>query len=81
MSAPLSTGDRSAIEAIVESLEAAWNAGDAEAFAAPFTVDADFVNVRAEHHRGRAAVAAGHAAILRTVYAGSTNHTRSRRLV
>jgi uncharacterized protein (TIGR02246 family) len=69
----LSAADRSAIEALVASLEAAWNAGDGDAFAAPFTVDADFVNIRAEHHRGRAAIAAGHAAILTTIYAGSTN--------
>jgi len=66
--------DRATIDALVASLEAAWNAGDADAFAAPFAADADFVNVRAEHHRGRAAIAAGHAAILRTVYAGSTVH-------
>src|SRR6185295_18476642 len=73
MNPPISTDDRAAIEALVASLEAAWNAGDGDAFAAPFTVDADFVNIRAEHHRGRAAIAAGHAAILSTIYAGSTN--------
>jgi len=74
MNPPISTDDRAAIEALVASLEAAWNAGDGDAFAAPFAVDADFVNIRAEHHRGRAEIAAGHAAILRTIYAGSTNH-------
>ena len=73
MTESLSAADRNAIEALVASLEAAWNAADADAFAAPFTVDADFVNIRAEHHRGRAAIAAGHAAILSTIYAGSTN--------
>ena len=57
----------------VHSLEAAWNAGDGDAFAAPFAADADFVNVRAEHHRGRQAIAAGHTAIFRSIYAGSTN--------
>jgi hypothetical protein len=56
----LGEADRTTIDALVASLEAAWTAGDADAFAA----DADFVNVRAEHHRGRAAIAAGHAAIL-----------------
>ncbi len=64
--------DRSAIEKLVATLEAAWNAADGDAFAAPFAPDADFVNVRAEHHRGRQAIAAGHAAILGTIYAGST---------
>jgi len=74
VNASLSAVDRAAIEELVASLEAAWNAGDGDAFAAPFTVDTDFVNIRAEHFRGRAAVAAGHVAILRTIYAGSTNH-------
>ena len=74
MTVALSAADRTALEALVASLEAAWNAGDADAFAAPFAVDADFVNIRAEHHHGRAGIAAGHAAILRTIYAGSTNH-------
>jgi uncharacterized protein (TIGR02246 family) len=70
----LSAADRTALEALVASLEAAWNAGDADAFAAPFAGDADFVNIRAEHHRGRTEIAAGHAGIFRTMYAGSINH-------
>lgn len=74
MTALLPPEDRSAIEAIVARLEAAWNAADGDAFAAPFADDADFVNIRAEHHHGRAAVAAGHTAIFQTIYAGSTNH-------
>ncbi|MBA3554906.1 MAG: SgcJ/EcaC family oxidoreductase [Gemmatimonadales bacterium] len=53
--------------------EAAWNAMDGGAFAAPFAAEADFVNIRGEHFRGRAAIAAGHAALFRTIYAGSTN--------
>jgi uncharacterized protein (TIGR02246 family) len=73
VNAPLNSDDRTTIETLVATLEAAWNAGDADAFAAPFTDDADFVNIRAEHFRGRPAVAAGHAAIFRTIYAGSTN--------
>jgi uncharacterized protein (TIGR02246 family) len=73
VTAALQAADHAAIERLVSTLEAAWNAADGEAFAAPFEPDADFVNVRAEHHQGRAAIAAGHAAILRTIYAGSTN--------
>lgn len=72
MSADLPPGDRSAIEALVGTLEAAWKAMDGLAFAAPFAVDADFVNIRGEHFRGRTAIAAGHAAIFKTIYAGST---------
>jgi len=65
--------DRAVIESIVSQLEAAWNAMDSVAFAAPFAADADFVTVRGEHFRGRSAIAAGHTAIFRTIYAGSRN--------
>ena len=65
--------DRSSIEALVQSMEDAWNAGDGAAFAAPMANDADFVNVRGEHFRGRDTIAGGHSAIFRTIYAGSTN--------
>ena len=65
--------DRGAIERIVKSMEAAWNAGDGAGFAAPFAADADFVTIRAERFRGREAIGAGHAAIFRTIYAGSVN--------
>jgi uncharacterized protein (TIGR02246 family) len=67
-------GDRAALESIVGQLEAAWNAMDGVAFAAPCAGDADFVTIRGEHFCGRPAIAAGHAAIFRTIYAGSTVH-------
>ena len=67
------SADRSAVDAIVAGLEAAWNAGDGGRFGGPFAGDADFVTIRAEHLRGREAIAGGHAAILRTIYAGSVN--------
>ena len=73
MDTELSNADESALAHIVGLLEAAWNAGDGEAFAAPFAEDADFVNIRGEHARGRRAIAAGHTAIFRTIYAGSAN--------
>lgn len=72
MPVDLSPGARSALENIVRQLEAAWNAVDASAFASHFAQDADFVNIRGEHHQGRPAIAAGHAAIFRTIYLGST---------
>jgi uncharacterized protein (TIGR02246 family) len=68
----LSPTDRAALEGIVHGLQSAWNAGDGPGFAAAFAEDADFVNIRGEHHKGRAAISAGHEAILRTVYAGSS---------
>jgi uncharacterized protein (TIGR02246 family) len=73
MPTDLSATDRAALADVVRRLEAAWNAMDGAAFAADFGEDADFVNVRGEHVRGRAAIAAGHVAILATIYAGSTN--------
>ena len=58
-------------EPIVQRLEDAWNAADGAAFGAPFAPDADFVNVRGDHHTGPA-IAAGHQQIFDTIYAGST---------
>jgi uncharacterized protein (TIGR02246 family) len=73
MPAALGPRDRTALERLVGQLEDAWNAMDDAAFAAPFAVDADFVNIRGEHFRGRPAIAAGHAGIFGTIYAGSVN--------
>ena len=72
MSPELIAADRGALEKIVGQLEAAWNAMDGAAFAAPFADDADFVNIRGEHHRGKPAIAAGHTAIFKSIYAGSS---------
>jgi uncharacterized protein (TIGR02246 family) len=72
--ADLTPADQAAFEKIVRQLEAAWNAMDGSAFAAPFAAEADFVNIRGEYFRGQAVIAAGHAALFQTIYAGSTNH-------
>ena len=58
--------------AIAARLEAAWNAADADGFAAEFTPDADFVNVRGDYASGRGAIETAHAHIWSTIYAGST---------
>jgi uncharacterized protein (TIGR02246 family) len=73
MSDTLSPADYTAIEKIIRKLESAWNVGDGTALAAPFAPDADFVTIRAEHFQGRDAIAAGHQAIFRSIYAGSEN--------
>ncbi len=57
---------------LVAQLERAWNAADGAAFGEAFVEDADFVNVRGEHHRGSVAVARGHQGIFESIYAGST---------
>ena len=61
---------------MLSRLEDAWNDADGDAFGAPFTDDASFVNVRGELHVGATAIGAGHAGIFATIYAGSTNRMR-----
>lgn len=76
----LSPADTDALHRMVADLESAWNAGDGAAFAKDFAEDADFVNVRAEHHRGKEAIAAGHQGIFDSIYRGSTNRYAVRSL-
>ncbi len=66
--------DHAAFTGILRDLEDAWNAGDGPAFVAAMAEDADFVTIRADHLRGRNAIAASHAGIFSTIYAGSRNH-------
>ena len=65
--------DRAAFAGLLRDLQDAWNAGDGPAFAAAMAEDADFVTIRADHLRGRNAIAASHAGIFSTIYAGSRN--------
>jgi uncharacterized protein (TIGR02246 family) len=57
---------------IIGRLERAWNGADGAAFGEPFAADADFVDIRGVHHRGREAIAAGHQAIFDSIYEDST---------
>ena len=65
--------DAAAFGGIIQDLETAWNAGDADRFAARMAEDADFVTIRAEHLHGRQEIAASHRHIFTTIYAGSRN--------
>ncbi len=58
-------------KALIAELQAGWNAGNGEAFAAPFAEDADFVTVAGQHARGRQAIADNHNRIFSTIYKGS----------
>ena len=58
---------------VLGRLEQAWNDGDGDAFGALYAEDATFVTIRGEWATGGTAIAAGHAEIFRTIYAGSTN--------
>jgi uncharacterized protein (TIGR02246 family) len=65
--------DEAAIRAIAQRLQDGWNAGDGDAFAAPFAEDADYVIVDGAFIKGRAVIAAGHRQLLATVHKGSVN--------
>lgn len=56
---------------IVTQLQQAWNEADGMAFAAPFTPDADFVDIRGDYHHSQAAIGQGHQHIFNTIYKDS----------
>jgi uncharacterized protein (TIGR02246 family) len=58
---------------VLERLEKAWNDGDGDAFGSNYAPEASFVTIRGEHIIGRTAIAAGHAGIFSSIYAGSVN--------
>lgn len=55
----------------LEVLELGWNSADGSRFAQPFADDADFVDIRGDHHRGQAMIANGHDAIFASIYKAS----------
>ena len=65
--------DEAAIRRIVKAVEDGWNAGDGNAFAAPFAEDADYVVVNGMRIKGRETIASGHQQIFDTIYKGSHN--------
>ena len=71
-SGALSNKAQLTIEILLSHLETAWNSADASKFAAEFTEDADFVNIRGDYISGRQAIVQGHADIWGGIYAGST---------
>jgi uncharacterized protein (TIGR02246 family) len=63
--------DGPAVRDIHQRMIDAWNAGDAVAFAAPFTDDADFIAFEGTHLQGRAAITSFHEQLFETVLRGS----------
>jgi uncharacterized protein (TIGR02246 family) len=61
------------VREVLDQLEAAWNSGDGQAYAAPYSADAQFVTVQGMSVQGRDAIGAGHQGIFDSIYAGSTN--------
>lgn len=60
--------DEKAIRAVVAALSEAWTAGDARAWAAAFTEDADFTVWNGQYAKGREAIERGHQQIFSTIY-------------
>lgn len=63
--------DAAAVQALIEGLTRAWNAGDGAAYGAGFTQGCDYVTFNGERLRGRAAVAQSHQALFDTHLKGS----------
>ena len=70
-SQPDRAADRTAILAVLDRMTEAWNRNDAEAYAALFAEDVDYVAFDGTHLAGRTANAASHAKLFETVLKGS----------
>ncbi|MEW6737477.1 MAG: SgcJ/EcaC family oxidoreductase [Acidobacteriota bacterium] len=66
-----SAADADAIRAILQQMIDAWNKGSGDAFAAPFTEDADFIAFEGTHLKGRQEILSFHQQIFDTVVKGS----------
>jgi len=60
-----------AVRQLFQQLTAAWAAGDAKAYAALFTEDADYVAFDGVNQKGRAAIEAGHKPLFERFLKGS----------
>lgn len=65
------TLDEQAIQAILQQIEAAWNAYDSVGIAALFAEDANFIHLFGGQLDGRTAIEAAHRMIFDTIYRGS----------
>ena len=68
-----STAADLAIREVIAAVEAGWNAGDGDRFAAQFAEDADYVIVDGSYIKGRQTIARGHQQIFDTIYRDSHN--------
>lgn len=69
------------VDAVLEGLVTAWNAGDADRYAAHFRPDADFVDVLGRHLHGADAIADIHRRNFATIHLGSRLAIRRLRVV
>ena len=76
----MSDRERDSIEAIIAAQCAAWEQGDAEAFAASATDEVSFTNVMGMYTIGRDPFRAQHARIFATIYKGTRMTQRLERI-
>ena len=74
MAGGVSGDDEAAVRSLFAALAGAWRRADGAGFAAAFTADADFVNIRGMAFGGREAIASQHQQIFDTIYRGSEAH-------
>lgn len=65
-------GDEAAIHALLGQMQQAWARGDAAAYVAPFTDDADYVVFDGTHLRGHEEIAGAHIPLWNSILEGST---------
>jgi uncharacterized protein (TIGR02246 family) len=65
------SADEAAISSIPRQMIEAWNKGSGEAFAAPFTEQADFIAFEGTHLKGRQEIASFHQRLFDTAVKGS----------
>ena len=65
------TTDEQAVQAILQQMEAAWNASDSVGIAALFTEDANFIHLYGGQLDGPTAIEGAHRVIFDTIYKGS----------
>ena len=63
---------QAAIEKVLATEQTAWNAGDSVTYADEYTDDADFINIRGQVFKGKAAVQQQHAKIFAGPFKDST---------
>jgi len=66
--------DTDALRVLFTHVHEAWNRGDAEAFGAAFTADADYITYTGTHYRGRAKIVDSHDALWKRFLKGSRLH-------
>ena len=65
------SADEKAVYTLFQELQAGWNQGDGQAYAASFTEDADYILWNGTYLKGRQAIAAAHQQLFETRFQGS----------